>query len=71
MPGSAEIQQETLNRFIAGWTDWSAAGMTAPWSHGCTQKALPFSLGHPARSREQVEATLPLLQRVVTDYEVR
>jgi hypothetical protein len=31
---------------------------------------LPFSLNHPPRTRAQVEVTLPLVQKVVTGYEV-
>ncbi|KAH8698791.1 hypothetical protein BGW36DRAFT_294631 [Talaromyces proteolyticus] len=70
MAAPAEIQLATLNRFIDGWRNWKATDMLAPMSSDVTQKSLPFSLGHPARTREQIEATLPLLQRVVTDYEL-
>jgi hypothetical protein len=69
MPSLAE-QEATLNQFIQGWKKWSTEEMLASWAESATQKALPFSLGHPARTRAQVEETLPFLQRVVTNYEV-
>lgn len=69
MPSLAE-QEATLNQFIQGWRKWSTKEMLASWDESATQKALPFSLGHPARTRAQVEDTLPILQRVVTNYEV-
>lgn len=67
---SLEEQEATLNQFIQGWRKWSTEEMLASWANSATQKALPFSLGHPARTRTQVEDTLPILQRVVTNYEV-
>ncbi|KAH6629943.1 hypothetical protein B0J18DRAFT_85841 [Chaetomium sp. MPI-SDFR-AT-0129] len=70
MATPADVQQATLARFVAGWKNWSAAEMAQVWSEDYTQAALPFSLGHPPRTRAQVEATLPLLQKVVTDYEL-
>jgi hypothetical protein len=69
MPSLAE-QEATLNQFIQGWKKWSTEEMLASWAETATQKALPFSLGHPARTRAQVEETLPILQRAVTNYEV-
>ncbi|PCG92023.1 Hypothetical protein PENO1_090780 [Penicillium occitanis (nom. inval.)] len=70
MPSLAE-QEATLNQFIQGWKKWSTEEMLASWAESATQKALPFSLGHPARTRAQVEETLPFLQRVVTNYELK
>ena len=70
MPAPADVQRATLDRFIAGWSNWSAAEMVEPWTEDCTQVTLPFSLNHPPRTRAQVEVTLPLLQKVVTGYEV-
>lgn len=70
MPASAEIQRATLDRFIAGWSNWSAAEMVETWTEDCTQVTLPFSLNHPPRTRAQVEVTLPLVQKVVTGYKV-
>ncbi|EXV00339.1 Monooxygenase ptaG [Metarhizium anisopliae] len=68
MGTESEAQHATLDKFLVAWGNWSATDMIANWSDDCTQAALPFSMGHPARSRAQVEATLPLLQQVVTDY---
>ncbi len=70
MPAPADVQRATLDRFIAGWSNWSAAEMVEPWTEDCTQVTLPFSLNHPPRTRAQVEVTLPLVQKVVTGYEV-
>ncbi|KAG7287772.1 hypothetical protein NEMBOFW57_007287 [Staphylotrichum longicolle] len=71
MPASAEIQRATLDRFIAGWSNWSAAEMVETWTEDCTQVTLPFSLNHPPRTRAQVEVTLPLVQKVVTGYKLK
>lgn len=70
MGTESEAQHATLDKFLVAWGNWSATDMIANWSDDCTQAALPFSMGHPARSRAQVEATLPLLQQVVTEYAV-
>jgi hypothetical protein len=70
MPAPAHVQRATLDRFIAGWSNWSAAEMVETWTDDCTQVTLPFSLNHPPRTRAQVEVTLPLVQKVVTEYEV-
>lgn len=70
MPAPAHVQRATLDRFIAGWSNWSAAEMVETWTDDCTQVTLPFSLNHPPRTRAQVEVTLPLVQQVVTGYEV-
>ncbi|KAK5654597.1 hypothetical protein OQA88_7227 [Cercophora sp. LCS_1] len=71
MPAPAEVQKATLDRFIAGWSNWSAAEMVAPWTDDATQVTLPFSLNHPPRDKTQVLAVLPLVQTVVTDYELK
>lgn len=70
MAAEAEAQRATLERFIDGWRSSSAADMVATWSADCTQRTLPFSLGHAARNSTEVMATLPVLQKVVTEYKV-
>ena len=63
-------QAATVDKFIAGWKKLSAEEMLATWSDDATQQALPFSLGRPSRSRAQVEATLPKLGQILTNYSV-
>ena len=70
MPGPVDVQRATLDRFIAGWSNWSAAEMVETWTDDCTQSTLPSTLGHPPRSRSEVLVVLPLLQKLVTDYKV-
>jgi ketosteroid isomerase-like protein len=71
MPAPAEVQLATLKRFITGWSNWSAAEMVETWTDDCLQVTLPTTLHHPPRDRTQVLGVLPLVQKVVTEYEVR
>jgi hypothetical protein len=70
MAAETEAQRVTLDKFIDGWKRSSAEDMVANWSVDCTQRTLPFALGHAARNSAEVMATLPLLQKAVTDYKV-
>ena len=70
MSATAAVQAATIDRFIAGWKKLSAKEMLAPWSDDATQQAMPFSLGHPPRTRAQVEANLPKLEQILTNYSV-
>lgn len=70
MAAEMEAQRATLDKFIDGWQRSSAADMVANWSKDCTQRTLPFALGHAARNSTEVMGTLPLLQKAVTDYKV-
>lgn len=71
MTVNVEAQRATLDKFIDAWKRSSAVDMVATWSDDCTQRTLPSSLGHAARNRTEVMATLPMLQKAVRDYEVR
>ncbi|KUJ13608.1 uncharacterized protein LY89DRAFT_622550 [Mollisia scopiformis] len=70
MSESADTQVSTLNGFITGWKNWKAEDMIASWSPECTQRALPFSLGHPPRSRAEVQFTLPKLMGIVSNHDL-
>ncbi|KAK1751363.1 hypothetical protein QBC47DRAFT_307862 [Echria macrotheca] len=70
MPAPGEVQRATLDRFIAGWSNWSAAEMVESWTDEATQVTLPTSLNHPPRDKTQVLSVLPLVQKIVTDYEL-
>ncbi|KAF2209151.1 hypothetical protein CERZMDRAFT_87127 [Cercospora zeae-maydis SCOH1-5] len=70
MPASATIQAATLERFIQGWKEWTPEGMMEVMSAGYTQRTLPFSLGHPPRSKPEVEFMLPKLMEMVTNYKL-
>lgn len=71
MPGSAEVQAETLQKFIAGWSGWTPEGFLASWHDQCTTKTLPFSLGVPIRTRAQTENVFPIMMSFVTNFQVR
>lgn len=70
MSAPAHVQAATIDKFIAGWKKLSPKDMFATWSDDATQQALPFSLGHPSRSRAQVETALPRLMQILTNYKV-
>ena len=70
MPASAEVQGETLQKFIAAWKRWNAEDWLATFADDFTQVTMPFGLGVPARSRSEVEQVLPKLMQLVQNYEV-
>lgn len=63
-------QVHCLNQFIEGWKGWTPEGWSATQSADFTLTILPFSLGHPARSKEEVKLMLPKLMSTVHDYKV-
>jgi hypothetical protein len=70
MPAPAHIQAATLQKFLAGWKKFTAEEWMATWSAESRQQILPFSLGVPSRSREEVQQVLPKLIGVLKNYEV-
>jgi len=70
MPAPASVQAATIDKFIAAWKRFTPKDMLATWSDDFTQHTLPFSLGHASRTRAQVEATLPKLAQILTNYTV-
>ena len=70
MPAQAEVQAATLDKFIAGWKEFTPESWMATWSEDCTQKMLPLSLGVPERSRTEVLGILPRLIGILKNYKV-
>ena len=70
MPAAREVQAETLQKYIDGWSGWTVDGFLASWSEDCTQQSLPFSSGKPLLSRAQAEQLFPHLMSVMTDFKV-
>ncbi|GIZ46905.1 hypothetical protein CKM354_001001100 [Cercospora kikuchii] len=70
MPADAKIQAATLDKFIQGWKEWTPEGMMGAMGEGYTQRTLPFSLGHPPRSKPEVEFILPKLIDTVKNYKL-
>ncbi|KAI9648484.1 Monooxygenase dmxR10 [Ciborinia camelliae] len=68
MPAPTEVQAATLDKFIAGWKEFTPESWMATWSEDCTQKMLPLSLGVPARSRSEVLEILPGLVDILKNY---
>ncbi|KAF9769439.1 hypothetical protein IL306_013156 [Fusarium sp. DS 682] len=71
MSTPAHIQTLTLERFLDAWKSWNAADMLATFSDDFTQTTLPFRLGVPLRSREEVDMIFPVLVGLVSNYKVR
>lgn len=65
----AANQVATLEQFIAGWKKFTPEDWMASWSEDCTQKMLPFTMGVPARPRDEVQVVLPKLMEILTNYE--
>ncbi|KAI2613405.1 hypothetical protein GGR54DRAFT_615700 [Hypoxylon sp. NC1633] len=70
MPASADIQAATLDRFLAGWKEFTPESWTATWSEDFQQQLLPFTLGVPAQTRDQAKSRLSKLMGLLTNYEV-
>lgn len=70
MPAPAEVQAATLEKFIKGWSGWTADGFLASWSNDCTQTTLPFSSAVPVRTRAHTEKLFPVLMSVLTNFQV-
>ncbi|KAG9229992.1 hypothetical protein BJ875DRAFT_473434 [Amylocarpus encephaloides] len=70
MSAPAEVQAATLDKFIAGWKEFTPESWMATWSGDCTQKMLPFSLGVPARPRAEVIGILPSLMGILKNYQL-
>lgn len=70
MPAPVNVQEVTLQKFIGAWEAWSAEGQLAVFTDDIVQRTLPFSLGIPPRTRQQMGAVLPRLEEVVSNYKV-
>ncbi|KAF2232858.1 hypothetical protein EV356DRAFT_517001 [Viridothelium virens] len=70
MSAPADIQAETLARFLNAWKKWSAEDWLNIFADDITQVTMPFALGIPSRSRAEVEQTLPALVAAVQSYEL-
>ncbi|KAG6118808.1 hypothetical protein E4U13_008252 [Claviceps humidiphila] len=70
MSPPAEIQADTLKRFIAGWGGWTMESFFATLSDDFTQKPLPLSCGEPARGREQLYPLLSSLMTMMTNFKL-
>ena len=70
MPGPADVQEATLQKFLAAWEAWSSEGQLAVFTDDIVQRTLPFSLGIPPRTRQQMGDILPRLEEVVSNYKV-
>ena len=71
MPAPAEIQAETLDKFIEAWRGWTPDGFLATWTDDCTQKTLPFSSDVPLRTRADTETLFPVLMGLMSNFQVR
>nr|POE78411.1 hypothetical protein CFP56_60643 [Quercus suber] len=68
---ASNTQADTLNKFINAWQRWDASAMISLFSEDFVQITLPLALKIPARSRAEVQKTLPLLVDTVKSYNVR
>ncbi|EXJ61958.1 hypothetical protein A1O7_02390 [Cladophialophora yegresii CBS 114405] len=70
MSTQAEVQANTVQRFIDGWRKYTPEAFLATWSSDCTQQTLPFASGTPVRTRQHVEHLFPILMTVMTEFEL-
>jgi hypothetical protein len=70
MPAPVHIQEATLDKYIEGWRKFSPEEMLSVFSEDCKQQMLPCSLGVPARSRAEAQATLPKIAGILTNHQV-
>ncbi|KAG5991329.1 hypothetical protein E4U43_004049 [Claviceps pusilla] len=70
MSTTADIEAETLQRFIAGWRAWTMDSFFANLADDFTQKPLPFSAMHPPRTRDELYPVLTTLMSVLTNFKL-
>jgi hypothetical protein len=70
MPAPVRVQEATLDKYIEGWRKYAADEMLSVFSEDCEQQILPSSLGVLARSRAEVQATLPKIAGILTNHQV-
>ncbi|OKL55331.1 hypothetical protein UA08_09370 [Talaromyces atroroseus] len=70
MPAPAQIQKETIDKFLEAWGNSKAQDTMDLWSDDFEQQLLPFSLQQPVRQREHVELLYPALVSNLTNWKV-
>lgn len=71
MPGTAEVQRATIDKFIEGWKTKDPKAWITNWTDDCTNTILPFSMKHPGWSKTEVsEVQLPKLFGNLTNWKV-
>ncbi|KAL7783302.1 hypothetical protein V8C43DRAFT_185909 [Trichoderma afarasin] len=70
MPAPADVQTDTLNKFLAAWETNNIEDTVALWSDDFTQQLLPLSLGIPENSRAKAEIAYPRLMKNLTNWKV-
>ncbi|EFX00872.1 hypothetical protein CMQ_1953 [Grosmannia clavigera kw1407] len=73
MPTAAEVQTDTLQRFIDAWKRWNAKETISFFAESTDfrQVTMPFQMNVPERTRAEVEQTLPYVVRAVRKYNLR
>jgi hypothetical protein len=70
MPAPAHVQAATLEKFIDDWRTITPESWTALWADDCTQRFLPYSLGIPPQTRDEVLVMLPKLLSILENWKV-
>ncbi|KAG6003578.1 hypothetical protein E4U21_001865 [Claviceps maximensis] len=70
MSTTAQIQADTLQRFIAGWRAWTMEPFFANFSDDFSQKPLPLSAMQPSKNRQELIPVLTSLMRVLTNFKL-
>ncbi|KAL2156765.1 hypothetical protein VTH82DRAFT_1511 [Thermothelomyces myriococcoides] len=70
MSDQAAVQEATLDEFIEAWKRWKPDTFFDTWTDNCTVTSLPFSLGVPTRSREEMDKLIPALMGVMSNWEL-
>ncbi|KAH8810954.1 hypothetical protein F5884DRAFT_854322 [Xylogone sp. PMI_703] len=66
----ANIQAETLNKFLAAWKEHRADEITGLWSEDFNQRILPLSLKAPAKSRNEAAIMCNVLSSKLTNWKL-
>lgn len=70
MASTAQVQVDTLNKFLEAWRTQEARKTIALWSEDFKQRLLPCSLGASVNSRAQAEGIYPLLTSSLSNWKV-
>lgn len=70
MASTAQVQADTLNKFLEAWKTQEARKTIALWSEDFKQRLLPCSLGASVNSRAQAEGIYPVLTSSLSNWKV-
>ncbi|KAK6858845.1 hypothetical protein PG995_004698 [Apiospora arundinis] len=70
MASLAQVQADTLDKFLEAWKNQEAQKTIDLWSENFMQRLLPYSLGAAVQSRAQAEGIYPVLTSSLSNWKL-